>query len=205
MDEFIANHAPYAHWWIFGAILLAGLNVPISIDALIVVSAMLAATVVPEHTHLLYLAVFVGCCFSAWIAYSIGRFLGPQLLKIKWFSKILPPRRMEKVRSFNQRYGLWTLIVGRFIPFGVRNCIFMTTGISKIPFTTFILRDLLACFIWSTTCFYIYFTLSQNYTALIGWVKTFNVAIFAVLAVTVIGLIWYKRRKKKPASQDEDS
>ena len=77
--EFIVSHAAHAHWIVFGALMLAGFNVPISEDLMIIVSALLAATVVPENTEKLFLAVFLGCYLSDWVSYWIGRTLGRRL------------------------------------------------------------------------------------------------------------------------------
>lgn len=35
--EWVLSHAEHAHWYIFGAILLAGFNIPISADILVVI------------------------------------------------------------------------------------------------------------------------------------------------------------------------
>ena len=45
---------------------------------------------------------------------------------------MVSPERVAKVASFYQKYGVWTLVVGRFIPFGVRNALFLTAGIGKM-------------------------------------------------------------------------
>ncbi len=199
--EFITQHAAHAHWFIFGAILLAGMNVPISIDVMLIVSALLSATIIPEHTAHLFLAVLLGCYFSGMIAYGFGRLLGPRLCTWAFFSKILNPKRLEKAKAFYEKYGLWTLLIGRFIPFGVRNCIFMTTGLSKFPFIKFILRDALACLLWTSCCFYLFYILGQNYEVLYNYVKAFNILIFSLFSAAAIGIFWYKRISSKRASK----
>lgn len=195
--NWLLEYANHAHWFIFGAIILAGMNIPISADLMVIISAVLAATVVPEHTFYLFGAVFLGCLFSAWVAYWIGRIVGPRLLNLKWFSKILHPERLTKIRSFYEKWGLLTLIIGRFIPFGARNCMFMTAGMSKSSFSKFILRDLVACGIWSSVAFYLFYILGQNYKMLYEHVKTFNILIFSAFSVTLIAIIWYKKVKKR--------
>lgn len=199
--EFVTQHVTLAPWFIFGAILLAGFNIPISVDLLVIISAILAATVAKEQVLLFYFTFFFGCLFSAWIAYWVGRLLGKKLIHVRWFKKLLSPEKIEKVRVFYEKRGLLTLLIGRFIPFGVRNVIFMSSGISKIPFKRFALYDLLACFVWSSTLFSLFYYASQNYQTLYGYMKTFNILIFSLFAVAVIGFIWYKRRKK-PAPRD---
>ncbi len=192
----ITEHAQHAHWFIFAAILLAGFNIPISADVLIVGAAVLAATLIPQHFWHLYLAIFLGCYFSAWIAYWFGRLVGTKLCRFGWFQRFFPAERIEKIQKFYQRHGFWTLILGRFIPFGVRNCIFMSSGISKVPFFRFALQDLPACLIWTSLSFYLFYSLGKNFHTLLAHLKIVNVIIFLAFGVTVITLLWYKRRKK---------
>ncbi|NDD58439.1 MAG: DedA family protein [Chlamydiae bacterium] len=194
--EFVTSNADKAHWFIFFGLLLAGLNLPVSIDLVMVISAILAASFVPENKYLIFTSVLFGCIFSAWIAYFLGRFLGDRLVKLPFFAKLLSTQRVNKLKKFYQKYGVLTFIVGRFIPFGVRNCIFMTSGISKMPFKTFALRDVLACTIWATTSFSLFYLLGQNFETIWNSVKTFNIIIFSAFSVTVIILIWYKLKKK---------
>jgi membrane-associated protein len=192
----VSQHATYAHWYILGAILLAGFNIPISADVLIVSAAVLAATVATDHMWHLYLAIVVGCYFSAWISYWVGRIVGKKLLKFRWFQRLFPAQRRDKIQRFYQKHGFWTLLLGRFIPFGIRNCIFMSSGMSRVPFFRFALWDLPACFVWSSLSFYIFFSLGKNFQNLLDHLKIVNIIIFLVFGVTVITLLWYKRRKK---------
>lgn len=201
--EVISHHAPYAHWTIFGLILLAGFNVPISADLMVILSAVLAATIVPDHTIHLFLAVYIGCYLSAMIAYWVGRLVGPRLCELPLFSKLLTPSRLNKIKSFYDKHGLLTLLVGRFIPFGVRNCLFFTSGITRMPFTRFILYDFFACTLWACTAFWLFYFIGQNIQTLWHYVKTFNLIIFSAFGVTVIGTIWYKMRKKGRLSTPE--
>lgn len=199
MDALIAwivQYASQAYLWIFVALLLAGCNIPISADVLIIVAGFLAAIVAPDYVWHLYGAVFLGCYFSASIAYGLGRIAGRKLCRWPFFNRLFPPPRLEKVKHFYSKYGLLTLLIGRFIPFGVRNCIFMSSGMSRVPFLQFALRDLLACFIWTTLAFYGCWTLGHHYQALLSHLKWVNMIIFGAFSVTVIAYIWYKRRKK---------
>ncbi|MBS0628809.1 MAG: DedA family protein [Verrucomicrobia bacterium] len=193
--EFVHNHAHHAHWLIFGSALLAGLNIPISIDLLMILSAILAATIIPANLLKLFFGIFLGCLFSAWIAYWVGRTLGPALQKVPFFSKILSQKKIDKVKKFYEKKGFFALIIGRFIPFGVRNGLFMSSGISHISFFKFALWDGVACALWSSICFFLYYTLGKNIDALYARVKIANLFIFLAFCVTVMAFIWYKKRK----------
>ena len=202
--QFLFEHAAYAHWIVFGALMLAGLNVPVSEDLMIIMSALLASTVVPENTAKLFLAVFLGCYLSDWVCYWIGRTLGRRLWSFRWFAKTFDPKRLDQIQTYYEKHGIWTLILGRFIPFGVRNGLFMTAGMGRMPFLKFILSDGLACLISNTTLFTLTYTLGRNYTLLFGWLKTFNLVLFALFLVTIIAVIWYKRRQTQRAGSSRE-
>ncbi len=193
--QFLFEHAQYAHWIVFGALMLAGINVPISEDLMIIFSAVLAATVVPENTLSLFVAVFLGCYISDWVCYWIGRALGPKLWHISWFAKTFEKKRIAKIQSYYEKYGFWTLLVGRFIPFGVRNCLFLTAGLGKMHFGKFLLSDGIACILSNTVLFSLAYVVGKNYTSLISSLKTFNIFLFSAFVVAIIGYLWYKRKK----------
>lgn len=194
--EFITAHASSAHWILLVGALLAGMNIPISIDLLMIIGATLAATIIPEHLIQLYFFLLIGCAISAWIAYWLGRIIGRKLLSIPFFSKFISPRRMAKVKTFYKKRGALALLIGRFIPFGVRNCLYMTCGMSRMPFMKFVLCDGIAVTLWSSLSFFLYYFLGKNIESLYSHVKWTNFFIFVAFSVTVIGIIWYKKKKK---------
>ena len=194
--QFIFENAQYAHWIVFGCLMLAGLNVPISEDLMIIFSGVLAATVIPENTYQLFIGVFLGCYLSDWACYWIGRHFGPKLWNIRWFSRTFDRKKIDQVHLYYAKYGFLTLLVGRFIPFGVRNCLFLTAGLGKMPFSKFILSDGIACIISNTVLFTFAYWLGKNYELLISTLKTFNIFLFSAFLVSVIAFVWYKRKKK---------
>lgn len=196
MIDYILAHITEAPYLIAFLILLAGLNLPISIDVIIVLSAFIAGSLAPEKAVVFFIAITVASYFSAWLSYLFGRIFGRKLLKLKFFAKMLPEEKLERIGRFYAKHGLLVLIIGRFIPFGTRNCIFMTTGITRVNFTQFALRDLIACPIWASAAFYLWYSLGQNLDTLIHFAKTINIIIFSVFVLTLIGLLWYKKRKK---------
>ncbi|MFY7843404.1 MAG: DedA family protein [Rhabdochlamydiaceae bacterium] len=194
--NFIQEHIQYAHWVFFFSLLLAGLNIPISSDAIVISSALIAAKISPQHTLRLYLSIFLGSLFSAWISYSIGRLIGPYLQKNRIFRKILSENRLSKIKDFYSKYGFWSLIIGRFIPFGFRNCLFMSSGFTGLPFFTFIWRDLIACFIWSFSLFNFIYHLGQNYLVLYD--RSVYILCFMLLMVAVgVVSFFIKKQVKK--------
>ena len=194
--QVIFDNAQYAHWIVFSALMLAGFNVPISEDLMIIFSAVLAATVIPENTYKLFIGVFLGCYLSDWICYWIGRRFGPKLWNNSWFARTFERKKIDQIHAYYLKYGFLTLLIGRFIPFGVRNGLFLTAGLGRMPFGRFLISDGIACILSNTVLFTLAYTVGKNYAALISVVKTFNIFLFSAFAVAIIGFIWYKRRKK---------
>jgi len=197
--QFVCQHADHAHFIIFGLLMLAGLNVPISEDFLLITAGAIANLCIPEHKLYLFAWVFAGCWISAWEAYAVGRILGPKLYKIKWFSHILPPERIDRLHHYYEKFGIFTFIIGRFIPGGVRNALFISSGLGKMPFLKFILRDGIACLISSTTIFLLGYVFAEYYDEVIAYLKKYNqLALFIFLALVTTGIcIFFTRKSSK--------
>jgi membrane-associated protein len=199
---FILDHVQYAHWVIFGLLMLAGLNFPISEDLLIILAGILSSTVVPENAWKLFVWVFLGAYLSDWVAYWMGRMWGAKLWDIPWFARVFNPKKLTQIHSYYQQYGVLTLIVGRFIPFGVRNCLFVAAGIGKMNFWKFLLADGAACLFSNSSLFILSYFCGKNCTYL---VKSINIVIFSLFLIALIAFIWYKRTKTSIASSIEET
>ena len=190
--QMIQNNVEMAPYISFGLLLLAGFNIPVSEDALLFINAILAAKN-PDQKYFLFTGVFLGAYFSDLICYWLGRTLGPKLWKIKFFANMVNPKSVDRLSGFYNRYGVMTLIIGRFIPFGVRNGLFLTAGISKMDARKFALGDLVA----STITCSIFFTLYFNYgESVIEFVKKFNIIIFGVALTVGASYFFVKKRQK---------
>lgn len=185
-----------APWLLFGVLLLAGFNLPVSEDLMIFIAAILSAKN-PEHMPYLYAGLFAGAYFSDIICYWLGRILGPKLFQIKFFANMVAPEMLEKVKGYFDRYGIGVLLVGRFIPFGVRNALFLTAGLGKSHFGKFALADFIATVVSVTTYFTLYYKFGET---MIEIVKKGNVVIFSIFIISVITYFVMKKRKEKLAS-----
>lgn len=196
MMEFVCAHAPDAYWILFIMLMCAGLNIPFSEDIILLTGGALAATCIPDQKWHLYTWLFFGCWISAWEAYWLGRTFGPKLYNVRWFKRILTPERVSRLHHYYERFGIWTFIVGRFIPGGVRNGLFMTSGLGQMPFLKFIARDGIACLISSYTLFSIGYAFASHYASIADAIRTYNwVALLIMVGLVTIVFFWRWRQK----------
>lgn len=198
--SYLCAHAHHAHWLMFFLLLLTALNLPISEDVMLIGGGAIASSCIPEHAVRLYLWLFMGCYLSAWEAYWIGRLLGPRLYQVQLFSKIITRERMEWLRHYYAKFGVYTFIVGRFFPGGFRNALFLSSGLTKMPFHLFIMRDGLACLISSFTLFQIGYHFAQNLGNLISYFEHYSLLFLCViggLLAVGVGIYYFKRQAQK--------
>lgn len=198
--------APYAHILFFFLLMLAGLNIPISEDIILLTGGAIASTCIPEHTLRLLLWLYFGSWISAWEVYWLGRLLGPKLYNVKFLARFVTPKRVDRLHHYYEKFGVFVFMVGRFIPGGVRNALFISCGMGKMPFLKFILRDGFACIFSSVTIFSLGYWFGRNYETLVKYAKTYNyivIGLIVLLILTSLGVFWYKKREKvdKTSSQ----
>lgn len=193
----LCEMADQAYWIFFLALMLAGLNLPLSEDLILLTGGALASTCIPEHALHLYLWIYFGCWISAWEAYAIGRYLGPKLYRIKWFHRFVYPERVERIHYYYEKFGVFTFIVGRFIPGGVRNALFLSSGLGKMPFIKFILRDGFACLISSSILFSIGYQFGKNYSLIIYYFDIYKYVGLAIVILIITSLLIYHSKRRK--------
>lgn len=196
---YICQHAEYAGVILFGLLLLSGFNVPISEDLIIISAGAIVTTCIPHHYFYIYLWVFAGAWISAWIAYWIGRLLGHKLYDIHWFNWAVTPKRIEKLHHVYEKFGAFTYIIGRFFPGGVRNALFMTSGMGKMSFPVFMLRDGIAATISTNFFFYIGHLFAENYHLIVHYIVEYDriaLAFIIIVFILIAGYFWIIHKKK---------
>lgn len=201
---FLLSHLPHLPWVIFGLFMMAGMHMPISEDLLIFVSGVLASTVAAHYFTPLFIVVILGAFFSDWIPYWVGRTLGRKLLSIPWVERLVKQERIDAMREYYNRYGMWTIFFGRFVPFGVRGCLFLTAGISKMSFKRVIFADAMACLIGVTLLFTAGYCVGKGCSKLSFSLLQVELFAFFAFLFILISFICYKvwKSKKNPKKSE---
>lgn len=191
--------APYVQYVSFVLLLLAGLSLPISEDIVFIVSASLAATVVPENTLYIFAGCFLGAMLSDIEAYLIGRFglhrvlFSNALIRLNIINRERIEKKIGIVTAYFIKYGGKTLFFGRFIPFGMRNILFMTSGLIRLNFIKFLLIDLCALICTSSVLFYLGYSFGNNFQQIIPYLNRYKLFIFVMVACVL--LLYFIKKK----------
>lgn len=140
-----------------------------------------------------YIALYLGIFISDIMAFYIGRLLSKGFLQFKFLKKKMTPKNMEWVSSHLENHGFLTYITCRFIPFGVRNMLFMGSGFVGLPFVKFLLFDSIAALISSSTLFFLVYFIGNAAEEVL---YVLGIILFLALVTTLITLFIKRRRRK---------
>ncbi|HON79064.1 MAG TPA: DedA family protein, partial [Spirochaetota bacterium] len=192
LSNILTTLAPQIHFIAFGLLILSGLNFPISEDLVFILSAAISVTYAPDNLYFAYAGCIMGAYTSDFIAYALGRFAGRKLFTTPFFKKLLPEEKLHKMEFYFMKYGAKTVLFGRFIPFGVRNIIFISAGFSKMRFPRFMVADIIPLSITSSLLFYLGYRFGEHYRDILPYLDRYKIVLFG-LFLTAILFILLKR------------
>lgn len=178
------------------ALLAAAENVfpPIPADVLIALGAFIAArndsSPIPP-----FLAVLLGNVAGAMAMYVVGRRFGAEWTERKFHLKHKDTAE-GSLASWYERYGLFALAIGRFIP-GVRAIVAPFAGALRASFFGTLAAVTLASGAWYAAVTWIAFRAGSNWEGLMKTLGSMGkwTAVVAVALFAGIGFIFYRRRK----------
>ena len=161
-----------------GTGLFVGAFIPFITGDSLVFAAGLVAAAHQDSINIFVMVIGVG--IAAWlgdqVGYTLGRHYGrPYLDKRKgnWLKGAI-----SKSELFYQRYGWWSIVVARFVPWG-RVIIPALAGISKMNYYKFFSANLTGALLWGSGL-----TLAGFFTYSIPWVRS-TVYVIAIVVITL--------------------
>ncbi|MBL7006235.1 MAG: DedA family protein [Spirochaetia bacterium] len=173
---------------------LAGANIPLSEDV-INITAALMAVMHPHYAVKLLASVLIGAYLGDTVSYWVGRGAGHLMLAPKGSERRESFKKKVAVMSvFLHKRDVIALIFGRFIPFGFRNILHMTSGIIRISFVRYILLDIPAVLVTTGFLFTLVFLFGRHAADIL---KTAEIVFLGFLVFASIGyLVWRKTWKR---------
>jgi membrane protein DedA with SNARE-associated domain len=184
MLDIIARISQYTEFFPLAAfflLLLAGLNVPISEDLVIITGALICHAN-PQLLIPTFAAMYTAIAISDYFPYFLGKFIRKGTIKSSFITMLFSQKRLDKTQRYLEKFGIFTFIVGRFIPFGVRNTLLFSAGFFGLRLRRFALYDIVAVTISVTTLFSLVYIFGDEIE------KPFN-AVGKILFVMVLSMV----------------
>jgi membrane-associated protein len=132
------------------------------------------------------------------VGYWIGYRAGPVVFD-RPDSRLFRPEYVTRAHAFFDRFGSWTIIVGRFVPI-VRTVATVMAGVGRMRFALYLLYTVVGGVIWADGVLLLGHQLGkiQFVRDHKGWID------YLVVAVVVLGLVpvavhyWQGRRSRRP-------
>ena len=201
----LLNYIDYFPLIAFLGLLLAGLNLPISEELIIITGGLICH----EKTYLTgstLVAIFLGIILTDFFVYWVGTRVRKGTAKNKFLTRLIPKKALDKMHYYLVKYGFLTFIVCRFIPFGVRNTLFFASGLFNLKFRRFVLSDCIAATVSINTIFW----LTYHFGKVIEKpVKIAGIVLFFLILAGIISLVisllisWRKKKNRKESRQEE--
>ncbi len=174
-----------------GTGLFVGAFIPFITGDSLVFAAGLVAAANQDSINIFVMVVGVG--IAAWlgdqVGYTLGRHYGRPYLdkrKGKWLKNAI-----EKSEVFYLRYGWWSIVVARFVPWG-RVIIPALAGVSKMNYYKFFSANAAGALLWGCGL-----TLAGYFTYSIPFVRnaTYAIAIVVISLSLIAGIrTWRENR-----------
>ena len=165
-------------------------------DSLLFVAGTVAAAS-GVNVHLLALTLLIAAVLGDSVNYSIGHFIGPKVLSHPRETRLgrwLKPEYMDRTHRFYEKYGGFTIIIGRFVPV-VRTFAPFLAGVGQMRYRKFLAYNVIGGTAWVGLLLYTGYLFGN-----IPWVK--NNLAWIVLGIIVVSLMpiafqWIKERRER--------
>lgn len=181
----MGNYISYFPLIIFISLLLGGMNIPISED-IIVVSAAILCKQEKASIPVFYAALYFGAVLSDYLVYFWGWLLKRGRISGSFFSKIINQDNIRRISNALNRHGFLTFLFGRFIPFGIRNIIAMTSGFVGFPFYKFAVFDAIAATCNISALFWLVYFLGRRGSHFMKVLGIVALVIFIIFCVYIM-------------------
>ncbi len=155
--------------------------------------------------HLLVLTLFVAAVLGDSVNYGIGHYIGPKAFNRPHETRLgrwLKPEYLDRTHRFYEKYGGFTIIIGRFVPI-VRSFAPFLAGVGAMDYRKFLSFNVIGAAAWVGALAYAGYLFGN-----IPWIKD-NLA-WIVVGIVLISLLpmavqFVKERRARIARSDHET
>ena len=196
-DSIVNYSELYGYPLVFLGVLLENIGVPLPGETVLIIAGFLASPAGKERFSLFWIIpiAFAAAVIGSNLGYWFGlRWARPRLKKSQRFL-FLTPERLKVIEGYFNRYGIWTVVLCRFVT-GVRVICALAAGVAAMPWPKFFLGSTLGAAAWAVLISLLgYFfgrswKLIHHYLGLDAWI-----AIAGIVAILLIRYAWIAWRR----------
>src|SRR5262249_13317484 len=108
------------------------------------------------NVHLLVLILFAAAVIGDSVNYAVGRYIGPKAFHRPQDTRLgrwLKPQYLERTHRFYEKYGGFTIVIGRFVPI-VRTFAPFLAGVGEMTYRKFLSYNILGAAAWVASLAY---------------------------------------------------
>lgn len=203
MDLLLPFIDQYGYISLFVLLCLGIVGVPVPDEILMTTVGSLTAGNEPILSYgPCLLASFAGTMTGMMTSYMLGLKVGkPFLYRFgRWFK--LTPGRLAVAEGWFQRYGLWAVAFGYYIP-GIRHFTCYLAGASNVKLWKYVLVAGSGAFVWCLTFLTLGHVIGINAPAILEAIHRYlSICVAAVVIVAAAGgyVYWRFRKRTEPGS-----
>ena len=152
-------------------------------DSLLFVTGAVAAAS-GISIHLLVLTLFGAAVLGDSLNYAIGHYIGPIVFhrpQDTWLGRWLKPQYLERTHRFYEKYGGFTIVIGRFVPI-VRTFAPFLAGVGEMTYRRFLMYNVVGAAAWVASLTYAGFLFGN-----IRWVK--DNLVWIVVGIVIVSVM----------------
>ena len=160
-------------------------------DSLLFVAGAVTA-IAGLNVHMFVAILIVAAVLGDAVNYFVGSKLGVRAFENK-NSRIFKPAYLDRTQAFYDKYGAFSIVMGRFVPI-VRTFVPFLAGVAQMPYRRFFIYNLIGGVAWISSLTYAGYVFGN-----IPWVKkNLSLIVIGIVIVSVLPMLikfWQERRK----------
>jgi membrane protein DedA with SNARE-associated domain len=145
---------------------------------------------------------FLGTALGVTAGFVLGHVFGLYLLKRFGPRLGVTAERLERVHAWFRRVGKWGLLFGYFLP-GIRHLNGLLAGSAKLEFPVFACFAYAGGLLWTASFILAGVLLGEGWSRLPAREQQVLLVLAAVAAVVGLGIVLFRRGRRRPASSSE--
>ncbi|MGF9966901.1 VTT domain-containing protein [Bacillus rhizoplanae] len=195
MEHFISLFEQHSYIILFTVILIELLAIPISAEFFMSFAGYFVFQGKMDYTLAILTAIAAGGV-GITVTYWIGRLGGYKLVEKYGRYIHLGPKNYQKVAAWMERSGSKLLVFAYFIT-GVRHFTGYVSGISRMPYRTFLVPAYIGASLWAISFITLGKILGPRWQDFHKLAGRYLIYIVLVLAIVIVGLLVYKFYKNQ--------